>query len=96
MTIYDLTQQLHSISLAGHFNGEKRTIRWLQTYIQSMFRAGGDSLIMEIAMPDGRWLVEIHRWTENGHAQYDYFLPETRAQEKHLYEKLGVASPQAV
>ena len=90
MTIYDITQQLHSISLAGYFNCEKRSVEWLRTYIQSMFRAGGDSLIMEIAMPDGRWLFEVHRWTERGGAQYDYYLPETREQEDRLYKKLGI------
>ena len=93
MTIYELTHQLHSISLNGRFNGEKRAVSWLQNYILSMFRAGGNSLIMEVSMPDGQWLCEVNRWEEHGHAQYDYFLPETWAQERRLYEKLGLTPP---
>ena len=95
MTIYELSQQLHSISLNGYFNGEKRSVKWLRAYIQSMFRAGGNSLIMEISMQDGRWLFEICRWSECGGFQYDYCIPDTRAQEERLYKKLGVTPPAA-
>lgn len=92
MTIYELTNQLHSLSVAGYFNGEKRTEKWLRTYIQAMFRSGVNSLVMEIALPDGRWLFEVDRWREGGHDQYGYTIPETRDQENRLYEKLGIVS----
>ena len=90
MTIYEFTNQLMKLSVNGKFNGEKRSEKWLRTYIQSMFRTGGNDLIMEISLPDGDWLFNIHKWKEYGHDQYDYTIPETRKQEDRLYEKLGV------
>lgn len=90
MTIYELTNQLHNLSVGGYFNGKKQSEKQLRTYIQSMFRAGGSSLIMEISLPDGRWLFQINQWEECNHYQYNYYIPETREQEKQLYDKLGI------
>ncbi len=86
MTIYELVHQLHDLSVAGYFNGEKFTKKRLTTYIQSMFRAGGNSLVMQIALPDGRWFFKI---TEFAPGEYDYYIPDTREQEQRIKALIG-------
>lgn len=87
MTIYEVTTQLHRLSVGGYFNGKKFTVKELRTYILSMFRAGGNSLIMTIALPDGWWYFEI---LQNDKYGYDYVIPDTREQENHIKNKLVI------
>lgn len=94
MTIYELTNQLHSLSVGGYFNREQFTVERLQSYIESMLRTG-DSLTMEIAMPDGWWYFTISKWVERGHFRYAYYIPETREQESHVKEMLFNKSGQS-
>ena len=84
MSIKEITTQLYDLSIAGYFNREKFTKARLETYINTMLRTG-DSLIMEVALPDGWWLCEVQK--VNG-AGYDYYIPDTREQETALKRKL--------
>lgn len=88
MTIHELTQQLFDRSVAGYFNGEKFTRARLERYVASMFREGtslkaGNRLVMEIALPDGRWYFFITHYG-TGADQYDYTIPDDRDQEARI------------
>ncbi len=85
MTLKELTTQLHSLT-KGHINGESFTVTELQAVIAKWLQTG-NSYILEAKLPDGNWLCEISKNPAYG---YGYFLPETRNQEKWLYEKLGI------
>lgn len=85
MTIKEVTHQLFNLSVAGYFNGEKFTKSRLEGYIRTMTQGdGSENLVMEIAMPDGRWFFEITRLPKVGKYFYDYFIPQNREQEKIL------------
>lgn len=83
MTLTQVANQLFDLSVAGYFNSEKFTRsqfcealkHWLLT---------GDSVIMEIALPDGHWHFEVVNYGDG----YDYYIPETREQDARLREKL--------
>ena len=89
MTLHDISSQLHSLSVDGFFNRQKVTVRWLESYISTMLvRAGGDSLVMEIALPDGWWHFSIHKFADGGKIGFDYTIPDTREQEAHILSDL--------
>ena len=89
MTIHDISTQLHDLSVGGFFNGEKFTKRELHNYITNMFRpeAGplkaGHRLVMEIALPDGRWFFTIDRFADMPDG-FDYYIPDNREQEARV------------
>ena len=58
MTIYELSQQLHSISLNGYFNGEKFTVDRLRNYIEAMTRMS-ESVIMEGSSVYSNWITSV-------------------------------------
>ena len=89
MTIKQLTEQLHALSVGGFFNGEKFTKAELRDYITRVFRPelNARRWVMEIALPDGRWLFSINRYSDRDDG-FDYFIPETRDQEKSLADSL--------
>lgn len=86
MTITSITNQLFTLSLGGFFNGEKFTRQQLNHHIANAMRTG-DKYIMEIALPDGKWLFQISRWSDKPDG-FDFFIPETREQETHLWKTL--------
>ena len=89
MTIHDTAAQLHRLSVAGYFNGEKFTVKRLADQIAAWFR-GTDKrqIVMEIALPDGRWFFTVNRFGD-GPDGYDYTIPETREQEARIKGLLG-------
>lgn len=88
MTIHELASQLHGLSVGGHFNGLKFSKRELESYISNMFRTGvslklGNRLVMEIALPDGRWLFTVNRFSPATDG-FDYTIPDTREEESRI------------
>jgi len=88
MTIHDVSAQLHRLSVAGYFNGEKFSQRRLETFIRDSFRPGvhlkaGNRLVMEIALPDGRWYFTINRFSPEPDG-FDYTIPDDREQEARI------------
>ena len=88
MTVHDLASQLHNLSVGGYFNGEKFSTKQLENYISNMFRAGtslkgGNRLVMEIALADGRWFFTINRYSQKPDG-FDYEIPENRDQEAKI------------
>ena len=89
MTLREISSQLHSLSVDGFFNRQKVTVRWLEDYISTMLiRASGDSLVMEIALPDGWWFFTIYKFTDGGKIGFDYTIPDTREQESRVLSDL--------
>ena len=86
MTIHQISRQLHSLSVGGYFNGERFSERRLEAYISNMLRTG-DRLVMEISLPDGRWLFSITRFSQLSDG-FGYVIPETREQEARLISLL--------
>ena len=93
MTIHQLSTQLHNLSVAGYFNGEKFTKRQLENYIAGAFRPGtslkaGNRLVMEIALPDGRWYFTVNRFSQEPDG-FDYTIPDDRDQEARILALLN-------
>ena len=82
MTKAELVNQLFDLSVAGYFNGEQFTKTRLNAYITNMFKSG-QRLVMNIALPDGRWYFYIDKYSDN---EYDYFIPDTREQEQKILD----------
>ena len=86
MTIREVSKQICRIS-KGRINGEKFTQNRLSDYLNNMFRTGR-SVIIQVELNDGLWLCEVDMYEVHPFCSYDYFLPETREQEKILYNRL--------
>ena len=88
MTIHNVASQLHSLSVGGYFNGEKFSVRRLENYIRAMLRTD-NRLVMEIALPDGRWMFSIYRYSDKADG-YDYTIPDNRLQESAIKAIVGL------
>ena len=86
MTKAELVNQLFDLSVAGYFNGEQFTKTRLNAYITNMFKSG-QRLVMNIALPDGRWYFYINKYNDN---EYDYVIPDTREQEERILRFLPI------
>lgn len=87
MTINEVTEQLYDLAIAGYFNGEKFTKARLKKYITSMFKDGSKKLVMNIALPDGRWFFHITQYSPN---EFDYYIPDTREAEKRVMAMINI------
>ena len=85
MTLNEVTNSVYNLSVAGYFNGEKHSREWLHNYIKTFTRSIGKSYIFEISMPDGRWFMSVVQYAAG---EYDYYIPDTRDQERLLKQKL--------
>ena len=84
MTIHDVASQLHSLSKDHRFNGVKHSVKSLERYISTMFRTplkGGNKLVMDISLPDRGWMFYV---IEYAPGEFDYYIPDTREQEKRV------------
>jgi len=93
MTIHEVAAQLHSLSVAGYFNGEKFSKQQLESYIARSFRPevhlkAGNRLVMEIALRDGRWYFTVDRFADRPDG-FDYTIPDDREQEAHIIALLN-------
>lgn len=86
MTFIETTNQIYDLTIEGYINGEKFTRSQFKEAVKHWFLTG-NRYIIEVCLPDGRWLCKISKFA-NG--EWDYFLPETREQEDHLYAELGI------
>lgn len=87
MTIKEITNQLYDLSVGGYFNKEKFTKQRLYNQIKSLFRGSTRKLadhpviVQQIALCDGWWFFYIIEYAKG---EFDYFLPDTREQEKRV------------
>lgn len=90
MTLREVASQLFDLSVAGYINGEKFTKSQFSDAL-SHWMLTGNSYIGEIALPDGRWHFEVSRFSGKA-SGCDYYIPETREQDKRLSGKLMARS----
>ena len=91
MTLHETAQSLHKLAVGGYFNHEKFSLGRLESMLKSLFKAGalklGNSVAIEIAMPDGWWLCKVIHYN-NRPDGFDYYIPETREQEARIWSAL--------
>ena len=92
MTIKETAKRLFGQAIGGYFNGEKFTeTRLYNTIVNGMknceFNAIKNAYVMQIALPDGWWYCKITKYG-NKADEYDYYIPETREQERRLIDRL--------
>ena len=86
MTLKDVTNSIINISVGGYVNGEKFSKTRLYNYLNAMFRANDDPDFIRVEMPDGWWYTKVYK-VHNLKGFYDYYLPDTREQEKELFDE---------
>jgi hypothetical protein len=89
MTIKQACTQLHGLSVDGYFNGEKFTAERLAKMAEPLFRdrPAPSQVIYQIALLDGWWWFSINKYSDLPDG-YDWTIPETREEEKKLYNRL--------
>lgn len=83
-TLHEVTNQIHHLT-SGRINGEQFTRSELEAAIKSWLREPAAQYIFEAELPDGKWLAKVVRVG----SMYDYWVPETRKDEKRLWKELG-------
>lgn len=101
MTLHEIATSLYRLSVGGYFNHEKWTKTRLEQYLRHWFgevdgiqriaadARGNQIWVMEIALPDGWWHMQVVR-LRNGLMSYD--IPETREQEAHWFPQFFPAA----
>ena len=90
MTIHELVNQLHGLSVGGYFNGEKFSKSRLTDYIRKMLSGRHNRLIMEISLPDGRWFFTVNRFSQANDG-YDYYIPNNRENESVIKNSMHIS-----
>ena len=92
MTIHEISNQLIDLSVGGYINGEKFSKVRLENQLRRLFRdeehlAIAHTVVMEIALPDGRWFFSIDHHNDKPDG-FDYWIPDNREQEADLFDRL--------
>lgn len=91
MTLKEISKELvNELAVGGYINREKYTADELKGYLESLFRSNlklGNRAVIEIALPDGWWYMYVVRYV-NRNDGFDYYIPDTRDEEKALIESL--------
>lgn len=92
MTLHEISTQLHHMT-NGHINGEHFSRQALESNLHRWMRscetnAIQNTHVIEVSLPDGTWLCEVHRFADVADG-YDYYIPDTREQEARIWEMLS-------
>ena len=82
MTIKDVAQQLHGLSVDKCFNGKRYSRTRLESILREKMR-NRDRYPVQIMLRDGMWFAFVNRYAERRDG-YDYTIPENREKEKML------------
>lgn len=94
MTLNQIATTLYRFSVGGYFNHEKWTKGQLLNFLRHWFgqadgidritpdACGWRSMVMEIALPDGWWLMSVWQLPDGS---VEYNIPETREQDARWY-----------
>ena len=92
MTFREMTQQIFNLSVPSSFSERKRycftsekpwTYNFITNHMKKILK-GNTSCLWPICLPDGRWIIKI---TQLGRGQWDYYIPETKAQEHRMIQE---------
>lgn len=84
MTLHETAYWLMRLT-EGKLNGEVYTNAELGYVLEKAFRTG-TSYYMIGTLPDGDWLIRVFQYNDTADG-YDYYLPDTRAEETLLKRK---------
>jgi hypothetical protein len=92
MTIKEITNHLMELSKDHIFNGVEANASWLENFIRTMFKSplkNHNKLIMYANnFGDGGWYFTITKYG-NKSDEFDYYIPDTREQEKKIIDLLN-------
>ena len=77
---------INGVARAGEADLRRLFAQWLNADHKDIIPEA--EMIFEVSLPDGKWLAKIYRKGSN----YDYYIPETREQEKRLWAELEAKS----
>lgn len=92
MTFTEMTKQIFDLAIPSSFEKDKRycftsekpwTYSHMVSHMKKMLE-GNTSILWSICLPDGRWIIRI---THMGRGQWDYYLPDIRAQERRMIQE---------
>lgn len=89
MKIEEVAKQLHSLSVAGYINREKFTLERLTNQLKTFCGREevdfpvGRKYVLEVAFLDGWWWCYVAKYSDAVDG-YDYWIPDTREQEKAM------------
>ncbi|MCD8107291.1 MAG: hypothetical protein LUE20_04940 [Oscillospiraceae bacterium] len=91
MTLTQAIDQVYEASVGGWFNGMRFSKEGWRKHIKTLMRRPEtlkipNSLVQEIRLPDGCWLFTISYIPSC--KTYGWNIPETRAEEQKLKDKL--------
>lgn len=90
MTLSQTCRTLLNLTADHKINGERFTVKRLSDQVSNLLRTPGklgNRLAMTIQLPDGEWLMTINRYADRSDG-WSYYIPETREQEKLLWNEL--------
>lgn len=92
MTVHEIAQQLHKLTFGGHINGEKFSKTELEHALRIWLRDADHNkipgkVVIEVCLADGRWLATVEKFGKSAD-EYDYWIPDTRDQEKRIWDRL--------
>lgn len=93
MTKADVMRQVYNLSVNGTFDGEHLSFTKFKSVVEDMLEHTKeksnlfDCAVIKIKLPDGVWNMSITRFCDG---TWDYFIPETREEERKVYGKVAV------
>lgn len=92
MTFTEMAKQIYDLAVPSAFeNGTRYCFTsekpWTYGHMVSHMKKmldGNTSCLWPICLPDGRWTIRI---THMGRGQWDYYLPDTKAQERRMIQE---------
>ena len=93
MTLREVASQIYGLTIDGFVNGEQFTRKELEQVLRKWMDHAESNVVpnvhvVELSLPDGRWLAAVSNFRKT-HDGYDYYVPDTREEEAHLYQRLG-------
>ena len=93
MTKAEVMRQVYNLSVNGTFDGEHLSFTKFKSVVEDTLERDKkkDEIFsvveMKIKLPDGVWNMSITRFCDGS---WDYFIPETREEERKVYGKVAV------
>lgn len=86
MTFTDVSKQIYNLAVDGWVDDQKfKCYTDFSRWFRKVMSDHKKTHIFRIMLPDGMWYGEAYRLTRN---TYDYYLPETRAEEEKIRDKV--------
>ena len=82
-------KQIYDLSVNGNINHRKFSFLKFKNFCNEYFEdPKHNSIVIDILLPDGWWYCAIMRMKNNNETIWDYYIPDTREQQKEMYGEL--------